>query len=259
MITVAMRDVSILGCGWLGLPLAIHLLKNDFAVKGSTTSVEKIIVLKEEKIAAHLVDISKESNKAIDQFLNSEVLIVAIPSKDVDGFKRFMPFIEQSAIKKVVFISSTSVYPSLNIIVTEESETVNSPLVTIEKSFLENKNFKTTIIRFAGLMGEGRNPGNWFVGRKIPQPKGFVNMIHQDDCIGIIHQIIKQDVFGEVFNACSNHHPTRKEFYTNAKKLLKKEPPIFDDSLPLKYKIINADKIQKRLNYIFKFDDLLAI
>ena len=31
-----MTQISILGCGWLGLPLAKALLKNGFSVKGST-------------------------------------------------------------------------------------------------------------------------------------------------------------------------------------------------------------------------------
>lgn len=37
-----MRNVSILGCGWLGTPLAISFLDAGFKVKGSTTSNAKI-------------------------------------------------------------------------------------------------------------------------------------------------------------------------------------------------------------------------
>jgi nucleoside-diphosphate-sugar epimerase len=158
----------------------------------------------------------------------------------------------------VLFVSSTSVYPSLNKEVTEEDATINSPLVDIENAFRDNINFDTTIVRFAGLFGENRNPGNWFQNKKVPQPKGFVNMIHQEDCIGILYQIIEKNVFGEVFNACSNHHPTREENYLSARKILKKEPPVFDDSLLLKYKIINSDKVQKQLGYTFIHDDLIA-
>ena len=36
-----MNEISILGCGWLGKPLALALLNNNYAVKGSTTSFEK--------------------------------------------------------------------------------------------------------------------------------------------------------------------------------------------------------------------------
>ncbi|WP_299125834.1 NAD-dependent epimerase/dehydratase family protein [uncultured Tenacibaculum sp.] len=259
MTIVVMRDVSILGCGWLGLPLAEYLLKKGCNVKGSTTSKNKLSIFKEKGIAPFLIDIDASFNKEIESFLSSAILIVAITSKNIVSYENLINEIEKSTVKKVIFISSTSVYPSLNKVINEEETLISSPLVEIENLFKENKNFKTTIIRFAGLLGKDRNPGNWFENRKIPHPKGFVNMIHQDDCIQIIYQIIKQNVWGEVFNACSNHHPTRKEFYINAKVKMKKEPPVFDDSLDLKYKIISSDKLQKQLNYTFIYDDLLVI
>ncbi len=251
-----MKDVSILGCGWLGKPLAKFLIKKGFRVKGSTTSLNKLEDLKSVNISPFLVDISSDKN--FEEFLSSDVLIIAITSKGIEAFKNLIFQIEKSSIKKVIFISSTSVYPSVNKEMTEEDPTIDSPLAQIENEFKSNQYFKKTIIRFAGLLGENRNPANWFEGRKIPQPNGFVNMIYREDCIEIIYQIIQQDVFGEVFNACSNHHPTRKEFYTNAKKRANKESPVFDDSQPLKYKIINSDKLQKHLNYTFKFDNLLV-
>ena len=40
-----MTKISILGCGWLGLPLAKAIVENGFSVKGSTTSSEKIATL----------------------------------------------------------------------------------------------------------------------------------------------------------------------------------------------------------------------
>lgn len=33
-----MKTISILGCGWLGLPLAKKLVENQWIVNGSTTS-----------------------------------------------------------------------------------------------------------------------------------------------------------------------------------------------------------------------------
>lgn len=252
-------DVSILGCGWLGMPLATFLLNKKYGIKGSTTSDNKLRVFKEKGITPFLIDVDKKDNQGIQQFLTSEILIVAITSKNVEGFKNLIKEIEKSIIKKVIFISSTSVYPSLNNLVTEEEMTIDSPLVEIEGLFKENSSFKTTIVRFAGLLGNGRNPGNWFEKRKILHPRGYVNMIHQEDCINIIYQVIIQNVWGEIFNACSNHHPTREEFYTAAKIKVKKEPPVFDDSLPLKYKIINSDKLQRELNYTFIHDNLLDI
>ena len=108
-------------------------------------------------------------------------------------------------------------YPYSNCVVTEATKTKEVPLVEIEELFRQNNCFETTILRFAGLFGGERHPGNWFSdGRKIPQPNGYVNMIHQEDCIEIIHEIIDQNCWDITLNACADHHPTRKEFYAIA-------------------------------------------
>ncbi|WP_405568150.1 NAD(P)H-binding protein [Polaribacter sp. Asnod6-C07] len=253
-----MKNISILGCGWLGKPLAVSFLEDGFSVKGSTTSEEKIDVLESLDIDTYLVDISE--NEEFDAFLDSDILIIAITSKDIDGFENLIAQIQESSIQKVIFISSTSVYGRINKVMTEEDEVLkNHPLVEIENLFRENTFFETTIIRFAGLFGGNRQPFNWFKnGRKIPQPKGFVNMIHREDCIEIIHEIINQNSWNETFNACSNHHPTRREFYTLAKLSAGFELPEFEFNDVYEWKIISSDKIQKVLNYEFIHDDLLS-
>ena len=39
------KKIAILGCGWLGLPLAKSLLSKGYKVKGSTTSESKLEIL----------------------------------------------------------------------------------------------------------------------------------------------------------------------------------------------------------------------
>lgn len=253
-----MKKVSILGCGWLGKPLAVSLLDDGFSLKGSTTSNDKLIILESLGIDSYLINIT--DFEELDAFLMSDILIIAITSKDIDAFESLIQQIEGSTIQKVVFISSTSVYPNTNSVVTEENETLNTPLSEIEELFLSNDFFETTILRFAGLFGDDRHPGNWFLkGKEIPQPNGFVNMIHQEDCIEIIHAIINQDCWNTILNACSNDHPTRREFYINAKKSQGLDAPIFEESTELKYKIISSQKLQEVLDYQFIHDDLFLI
>lgn len=253
-----MKNISVLGCGWLGKSLAVSLLNEGYKVKGSTTSEEKLDLLEDNGIAPYIVNISEFEE--FDTFLNSDILIIAITSKDVDGFENLIAQIENSPIQKIIFISSTSVYGRINQVMTEEDEVLKTPLTAIENLFRENTFFETTIIRFAGLFGDERQPSNWFKnGRKIPQPKGFVNMIHKDDCIEIIHTIIDQNCWGETFNACSNHHPTRREFYTLAKLRNDFEVPEFENNEVYQWKIISSKKMQQVLDYTFIHDDLLSI
>lgn len=253
-----MKNVSVLGCGWLGLSLAISLLDEGYFVKGSTTTEKKLSLLEINNIDPYLLDVS--SFEEFDDFLNSAILIIAITSKDIDGFESLISQIENSSIQKVIFISSTSVYGRRNKVMTEEDEVLQTPLSEIENLFKENTFFETTILRFAGLFGDERHPSNWFKDeRKIPQPKGFVNMIHKEDCIEIIHEIIAQNCWNETFNACSNHHPTRREFYTIAKLSNDFEVPKFEDNEVYEWKIISSKKVQKVLGYTFIHDDLLNI
>ena len=253
-----MKRVSVLGCGWLGKPLSISLLDEGYSVKGSTTTEEKLELLEMNNITPYIVNISEFEE--FDSFLSSDILIISITSKDVDGFQNLISQIESSDVQKVIFISSTSVYGRLNKVMTEEDVVLKTPLTEIEDLFRQNNFFETTIIRFAGLFGDERHPSNWFKnGRKIPQPKGFVNMIHKEDCIEIIHTIIDQNCWGQTFNACSNHHPTRREFYTIAKLSNDFEIPEFEDNDVYEWKIISSKKLQDVLDYTFIHDDLLSI
>lgn len=251
-----LKNVSVLGCGWLGKPLATSLLEDGFWVKGSTTSEEKVNILQALGIETHLVDISEFEE--FDVFLDTDILIIAITSKDVDGFESLIAQIQESSVQKVIFISSTSVYPRINKVMTEEDAVLKNPLTEIENLFRENTFFETTIIRFSGLFGGDRHPANWFQnGRKIPQPNGFVNMIHREDCIEIIHEVIAQNCWNTTFNACSNHHPTRREFYTLAKLSSDFKAPEFEEDEVYEWKIISSDKLQNVLDYTFIYDNLL--
>ena len=77
------NKIAILGCGWLGLPLAKKLISKNFIVRGSTTSKDKISVLKNENIEPFLITLDKEfDEKKLIQFLkNIDVLIINIPPK----------------------------------------------------------------------------------------------------------------------------------------------------------------------------------
>lgn len=253
-----MKKISILGIGWLGKPLALSLIKKGYSVKGSTTTPSKIEELNDLGIDGHLVDITSEKSHAA--FLDSEILLVMITSKDIAAFQNLIQQIEASSIQKVLFVSSTSVYPLSNSVVNEDHETLNTPLFQIEELFRNNSNFDTTILRFAGLFGGQRHPRNWFRGgRVIPRPQGYVNFIHQEDCIGIIEQIIAQEAWNITFNGCCNDHPKRRAFYTYIKESNGMPIPEFDEASENYYKIIGSKKVQEVLGYTFVHDDMMVI
>lgn len=257
--------ISILGCGWLGLPLAKALIAEGYTIKGSTTTPAKIDLLNVAGIEPFLISLSESGPEGdITDFLEGlEVLIIDVPPKAKSGesytakIKNLIPHIEQSGTKKVLFVSSTSVYADDNSIVTED--TVPNPdtesgkqLVETEKLLQENTNFKTTILRFGGLIGGDRHPVYHLAGRQnIANPDAPVNLIHRNDCIGIIKAIINKEAWGEVFNGVAPYHPTRKEYYTQKAKELRLELPGFDEESIANGKTINSEKALSVLKYKF--------
>ena len=263
-----MKKISILGCGWLGLPLAKSLVEKGFSIKGSTTSLDKISVLENFGIHPFQIELTEQEIKgSVDLFLeNSEILIIDIPPKlrsavsenFVAKIQNLIPFIEKSSVEKVIFISSTSVYADDNSIITEatkpEPETESGKqLVEAEKLLQSNLNFKTTIIRFGGLIGENRHPIHFLAGRKnIENPDAPINLIHQTDCIGIIETIICHTELVEVFNAAAPFHPTRKDYYTKKAIEFSLPLPEFEEGKISIGKTILSDKLIAVLDYEFQ-------
>ena len=133
-------------------------------------------------------------------------------------------------------------------------------MIEIENLFRSNIHFKTTVIRFSGLLGYNRKPGNFFKnGKVIPNPEGFVNMIHQDDCVSIIEQIILQNYWNTTFNGCADTHPKRRDFYQKAFSEIGMRTPVFNENDPKQIKIISSQKLKDQLNFTFKYPDLLNL
>ncbi|MES2575530.1 MAG: SDR family oxidoreductase [Bacteroidota bacterium] len=262
-----MTQISILGCGWLGFPLAKALLKDGFSIKGSTTSPDKLATLENAGIQPFQISLSEDKTTGkFDDFLeNSKILIIDIPPKlrgaEKENFvakiKNTIPFIEKSTIDNILFISSTSVYGENNSVVTEETpahpETESGKqLLETEQLLQKNPNFKTTILRFGGLIGEDRHPIKFLAGKiNLENPNAPINLIHQEDCIGIILKIIKHNFWTETLNAVTPFHPSRKEYYTQKAIDLNLELPEFNDDKTTSGKTISSAKIENILNYIF--------
>jgi nucleoside-diphosphate-sugar epimerase len=268
------NKISVLGCGWLGMPLAKYLAEKGFTVKGSTTSIDKIEEIKQNGIDPFTVILNPElRTKNFLEFLNSDLLIINIPpgrGEDKIQFHTYqineiVNYVKQSAIKKIIYVSSTSVYGEDCGIVNEESLldpiTEGGKAVKAAEEILQN-NFSAnvTIVRFGGLIGEGRHPGRFLSYKNMFNDGNRpVNLIHQTDCINIIFEVIKNNLFGEIFNGVCSDHPTKKEFYTKAAESLNIDPPKFIDSDPRDFKIVDNTKVKEKLNYKFVYDSPLMM
>ncbi|MBO6605504.1 SDR family oxidoreductase [Psychroserpens sp.] len=262
------QTIGIIGCGWLGRPLANGLLEDGYRIHGSTTSLEKLSALASDGIEPFLIELSKDKIEGdISGFLlNCDTIIINIPPglrKGHDDYKpkmtRLCQNIENSHVKHVLFIGSTSVYDDTFPIatITESSETSQTNkaklLLSVEELFQNNAHFKTTILRFSGLFGEDRHPAKFLSGRtQIKNPDGPVNLIHLQDCVAIIRKLIATQLWNEILNASSTSHPTRKTYYSEVCKAMNIPEPVFDESELSRGKIISSDKLVQLLKYEFR-------
>nr|WP_319400139.1 hypothetical protein [uncultured Carboxylicivirga sp.] len=265
---MAAKTISILGCGWLGLPLGRELAMLGWTVNGSTTNKSKFNHLQESHIIPYLIDLNKHETNDVASFFQAEYLLINLPpSKLNDVFLQYAKlknYIDNGNCNKIIFISSTSAYGNMDGIATEETtENTNNELNSTLKleQIILSLNKSTTIVRFAGLIGPGRHPGRFFSAeREIKNPNFPVNLIHLDDCIGVITTILQKEEWNQIFNACADNHPTKKEFYTKACLKLNGKAPLFDDTKTnVSGKSISNGKIKKLLGYKFKHPDLLQL
>lgn len=263
--------ISILGCGWLGLPLAEQLRDNGHSIKGSTTSPDKEALLKGKNIQPHLIRLEPDLNADTDPgFWDADLLILNIPpgrSRDnVETFhvRQIQAVIEQlkeSSIAEVIFISSTSVYPEKPDIVGEEDtkpgeavRDTGNALLKAEKLLLNQSSFDTTVVRFGGLYGYERHPVTHLAGRtNLSKGNAPVNLIHQDDCIGIIQAIIESDISNTIFNGVSDGHPPKKMYYPAVAESKGLTPPEYRKDEDKDYKVVSNLKLKHMLDYEFKY------
>lgn len=186
-------NIAIYGLGWFGMPMAEKLKSNGHEVSGSVTTQEKAEQLK------HL-NAFKLKFPDLPPQIESDILILNIPpfESQLAWFKQW----KISTETKVIFISSTSVLSK------------NNDLIHIEEWIKTFPHW--TILRFGGLYGQKRHPGNHLSGKQnLPGRLWPVNLLHLNDAIGFTNLIIDQKIENRVFNVLSSDHPSRENFYVS--------------------------------------------
>ncbi|MBK5212720.1 MAG: NAD(P)H-binding protein [Flavobacteriaceae bacterium] len=263
------KTIAIAGLGWLGQPLAYHLATLGYTVKGSVTSVEKATMLQKNGFEAFPVEISESGIEGeIKALLNqADCLILMIPpgirkntgADYVLKMVHLLEAIKKSSVSKIILVSSTSVYDDSQGKVTEKNKPrpktiAGKQLRQVEELFFNSEELQTTIVRFGGLIGGSRQPAKYLAGRKdLADGNAPVNLIHREDCIAILVEILKQDAFGKVFNAVNPKHPKKADYYIQKTKELGLEPPTFaESSMDEVYKQVDSENLKLILNYSFK-------
>jgi nucleoside-diphosphate-sugar epimerase len=242
--------VLIIGCGFIGLPLAtkLQILGYEITVTTSQKSKQKILENK------GLFSLKFNSNLQEDyiQFKNYsfDYIIYTLPpnvcksiSYDHVLFK-LIPSLSQKGI--VVFTSSISVYQNNRALHTEESLSLNdSSIIFKAENVLIQNRYPHYIFRLAGLIGENRHPKNFIKSGVIKNSNQYVNLLRGEDAVeAIVLSITNKIPFG-IYNICSPEHPTRETYYHNYTA-----SPLFIEGK--EGKLIDTSKITNVLNYKYK-------
>lgn len=248
--------ISIIGCGWLGLSLGASLVEAGHVVLGSTTRSSKFDDLSAVGIEPFLLKMDPMPvGEAFHPLFKSDLVIINIPPgrrKNPPEFyeeqvKYLKYLINQYQVPRVMFVSSTSYYPSTGGIVSEDTpydfNNGSGKAVVQGEKQISQIDGSLTILRCGGLMGGDRIPGRWFAGKSTTGAETPVNYIHRDDVIGFIPFLLEQpeNTDNRLFNLVAPLHPKRKEVHMAMAQKYGFEAPLWQDPAIIPHKIVESN------------------
>lgn len=271
----------IIGCGYVGLTLALKLKQQGHKVIGTRHSPEGILILEANDIPAIELDVtdSEEFKKIEGDF--DWVIFCAAPAHSTvshytavyyQGMRNVLDWLKKTNVKKFVYTSSTGVYGQNDgSLVTEDSPVFPSSdtskiLIATEEMILKEvreSSIPAVILRVAGIYGQNR--GYYFKkflsGEAVIYGDGsrYLNMVHVEDVAGAIIAALERGIPGEIYNVVDDKPVTQIEFYKYLSEILKKPMPPFSSELPpssrpqTTNKQVSNKKIKEKLNYVFKY------
>ena len=266
--------IAVLGCGWLGLPLAKHLLAQGHRVLGTTTSAEQLPLLAAAGIEAQLLRLGPEFTAQDEQRLTELLsratsLVLNVPPRAAvaGGYPQLLRPVHRAVaaarLQAVLFVSTTGVYPDEPRLMREtdaiSTRDASSDVLRTEGHFVPRYGqWQSTVVRLGGLFGPDRAPGRFLAGRQhLPQGDAPTNLLHLTDAVGVLSTILEQNIWGHTLNVCAQMHPLRRDFYPAAARYLGLAPPNFLAGGGSS-KTIDSGRVRALVPYAFQHDDVLA-
>jgi len=276
--------VLIVGCGYVGLPLGIELVRQGHTVSGLRRSLAAETELKRAGITPLHADITRpETLAGLPRDFDWVVNCTASGGGDAENYRKIylegngnlLAWLASSPPKKFIYTSSTSVYAQNDgSVVTEISPTepeapTAKVLVETEKLLLAAPQKNTIILRVAGIYGPARGHAfkQFLRGEARIEDDGarWLNMIHRDDVIGAIIAALERGTPGEIYNVVDGEPVSQLRFFEwLAAQLQKPLPPrIASDAevwrkRGVTNKRVSNAKLLAGLKYQYRFPDFRA-
>ncbi len=206
----------LIGCGDIGSQLGLRCAAAGWRVVGLRRDVGQLPAAIEPLAA----DITDPATLAPLQSLAADYVVVTLTPAAMneagyqlmfrDGLNHVLAALDRSALKRLLFASSTSVYHQ------DGGEWVDehSPLrprrhsgraILAAERALAAAELPHTVLRFGGIYGRDRSQLLQRVraGRCAPQaPVHYSNRIHRDDCVNVLAHLIERDRAGAELADC---------------------------------------------------------
>jgi nucleoside-diphosphate-sugar epimerase len=242
--------VLVVGCGYVGLPLAAELARLGHEVFGLNRS-DKRAELEAQKIKPLIGDVTEQ--KTLDALPAPFDWVVNTVSSNkggvqdyqriyLGGTKHLIDRLSASPPKKYVHTGSTSVYTQTDGSLVKETSpaqpSTEMGLVLAEteqvllRAFRDHK-FPVVLLRVAGIYGPGR--GHLFLqylkdeARMAGKGERLLNMVHREDVIGAIIAALKSGRPGEIYNVVDDEPVPQIHFFRWLSETLGKGMPPFGD------------------------------
>lgn len=282
--------VLVVGCGYVGSPLAIELARLGHVVFGLRRSAATNDELQRAGITPLQTDITQPASlQKLPRDFDWVVNCVASGGGGVDEYRQlylqgmrnliaWLVSAKAGGAPRFVYTSSTGVYGQNDGSLVDEtsptqpaSETAQV-LVETEKALLaagREKNFPAMVLRAAGIYGPERGYllKQFLRGEARIEGAGArtLNMIHRDDLVRAIIEALERGRAGEIYNVVDDEPVSQLEFFQwLAAKLGKPLPPTVpeDAAAPRKRGLTNKRianrKLRTELDFNFTYPDFRA-
>lgn len=222
----------VIGAGWLGEPLAIRLQAEGHRVVVTARQADRINALQSAGLASWRLDLADagETYGLRDRLEPFQTLIIAIPpargaqTHYADQLKRLLTHWPEKAVRRLIFYSSTGVYPDAAGWWDENSPLQEEHPVAQAEKIIANWGKNVLILRCGGLCDERRVIGRYFSAKALPNADQVVNYIQLADVIGATIHLLGQETFG-CFNLVAPLHPSRQEVFVAQAERYQFSPP----------------------------------
>jgi nucleoside-diphosphate-sugar epimerase len=231
-------NALIIGCGYVGLPLALEL-KKRFAVTAWVRSAETASSLVPHEFA-RVVTGSVGDEQAWSTISRDYSLVIHCASSGKGRESAYEEVYLRGAQRMVkhlpatrkIFVSSTSVYGQTGgEIVTEDSPA--EPASATSKILREAEKVavdgNATVVRSSGIYGPGRAMlfEKFRRGEAIIEGNGsrWINQIHQRDLVAALVRLVDYWQVGRIYNASDNEPVMQRDYYAWCAEFLKKPLP----------------------------------